>query len=310
MPFGPTDVFWIGVVPSAVAALVMWATCRLALRPTAAWTLSAAAGIILGIVAQNVRVGWPIALDKLFHPRVALDWLPWLVLGAAAINLLAAYTPRTFQRWLVALACVFAISVPLRLLAGSVYVTSRWTPTERLGVLAIWSLVFAFWWLTLAFGRQNPLPLVRSGLLLIVAFGISLSLAASGAITLGELGGVTAATIFAATAVSWLTGTLADGPSNAAGPLAVTLGSLIFLGYYYSQLTLPNVALLALSLAASAGYLPLPLDRRSAAAEDGRGGGASRQIWASITIRAALALVPLAIAAASAVATALANPYG
>ena len=116
MPFGPTDLFWIGVVPCVAAALAMWVCSRLRVRPTAAWSASVACGLVVGMVAQNVRVGWPTALDKLLHPRVAIDWLPWLVLVAAAISALAAYAPRSWQRWLVALACVFAIAAPLRLL--------------------------------------------------------------------------------------------------------------------------------------------------------------------------------------------------
>ncbi len=295
MPFGPIDVFWIGVVPATVAALAMWICARLALRPTAAWTTGLVVSLFVGIVAQNLRIGWHTALDKLLHPRVAIDWLPWLVVGAAAVTLLAAYAPRNWQRWLVALAGAFALTVPLRLLAGSVYVTSRWTAGEKLGVLLLWSFLFAAWWLTLSLGRHNRLPLARSAILLLVALGISLTLTASGAVTLGELGGVAAAALFGTTAVAWATGSLADGPSNSAGPLAVMLGSLIFLGYYYSQLNLPNAALLGVSLAFAAGWLPSHWPERDAG---------------QIALRAALALVPLALAAASAISTALANPYG
>ena len=150
----------------------------------------------------------------------------------------------------------------MRLLAGSVYVTSRWAHDAKNSASSPSGRSSSpLWWLTLAFGRQNRQPLVRSGLLLIVAFGISLTLAASGAITLGELGGVAAATLFGTTAVAWLTGTLADGPSNAAGPLAIMLGSLIFLGYYYASSRSPTPPCSTLSLAASAGWLPSHWER-------------------------------------------------
>lgn len=303
MPFGPADIVWIGLIPCALAALVMWIASRVGLRATAAWTLSVTMGLFLGLVTQNARVSFSIALDKLIHPRVALDWLPWLILIAAAIQLLASYAPRNWQRWLLALAGVFAVAVPLRLLAGSVYVTQRWNTLEKLGVLTVWSLVFAALWITFSLGRRNGLPLLRSGLLLLVVMGTAATLAASGALTLGEFTGVASATLVGTLAVAWTTGNMADGPAHAAGPLSLTLFGLIFIGYYYSQLTLVSATLLTISLAAAAGYLPLPLG-------EGRCAGASRWNWAAIIIRALLALIPLAFAAASAIATATANPYG
>jgi hypothetical protein len=298
MPFGPTDVLWIGAVPAIAAAVAIWVCLRLRLRPNAAWSLSIACGLVVGMVAQNRRDGWPVALHRLLHPRVAIDWLPWLVLIAAVIQILAAYAPRTFQRYFAAIACVFAIALPLRLLAGSVYVTARWSTPEKLGVLVIWSILFALWWLTLSLGQHNRLPLVRSVLLVITTFGIALTITASGAITLGELGGVAAASLFGATATAGTLRQLADGTSSAAGPLAVMLGSLIFLGYFYAQLTATNAALLSLSLAAAAGWLPTTWPQKP--------------VWQA-ALRAVLTLVPLAIAAASAVGAvlaALADPYG
>ena len=180
MPFGPTDLFWIGAVPCTAAALATWACSRFRVRATAAWSPSIACGLVVGMVGQNVRVGWPIALDKLLHPRVAIDWLPWLVLAAALISALAAYAPRSWQRWLLALACVFAIAVPLRLLASNASAMSRWTLGEKLSILAFWSAAFAACWLTFALGRRNRQPLVRGGLLFAVALGISGTVAASG----------------------------------------------------------------------------------------------------------------------------------
>jgi len=304
MPFGPTDVFWIGVVPCVAAATAMLIARRL--RSTAAWSLSIASGLFVGMVAQNVRVGWSIALEKLLHPHAAIDWLPWLVLVAAGINTLAAYAPRSWQRWLVALAGVFAVTVPCRLLASNAAAMASWTATEKLGALAFWSATFAALWLTLALGRRNRQPLVRGGLLVVVALGTSITLAASGAITLGELAGVAAAAALGATGSAAALGRNADGPSHAAGPLAVVLGGLILLGYTY-DLSATNAALLAVSLATAGGWLPLhfPLPLG-----EGPGEGASRAGWGTGALRAALALVPLAIAVASAITTALADTYG
>jgi hypothetical protein len=281
----------------------MWIGSRLALRPASAWTLGIATGFFLGFFVQNLRIGSSTAFEKLLHPRVAIDWLPWLAVIAAAIQLLAAYAPRNWHRWLLVLACVFAVAVPLRLLAGSVYVTQRWGTAEKLGVLLAWSLVFAALWTTFSIGRRNRSPLLRGILLVLVAIGTAITLAASGALTLGEFAGVAAATLFGATAVAWATGSFANGPGEAAGPIAIMLGGLIFIGYYYSQLSLSGVVLLTISLSAAAGYLPLPWG-------EARGEGASHLSWTAILIRTSLALVPLIVAAAAAISTALANPYG
>jgi len=293
MPFGPTNVFWTGVVPCTAAALAMWACCHWLVRSTAAWSLSVACGLVVGMVGQNVRVGWPTAVEKLLHPHVAIDWLPWLVLVAALIGVLAAYAPRSWQRWLLALACVFTVAVPLRLLASNVSAMTRWTSGEKLAILAFWSAAFAVWWLTLALGRLNRQPLVRGGLLMVVALGIAVTVAASSAITLGELGGIAAATLLGAIAAASALGKVADGPSNAAGPLAVMLGGVILLGYSYG-LTATNAVLLGTSVAAAAGWLPTGWPRHA--------------IW-QMAWRTALTLLPLAIAVASAVSNALADPY-
>jgi hypothetical protein len=155
--------------------------------------------------------------------------------------------------------------------------------------------VFAALWITISLGRRTGLPLLRGGLLVLAAIGSAATLAASGAITLGEFAGVAAAVLFGAVAVAWLTGSIAAGPGEAAGPIAVTLGSLVFIGYFYSQLTLANAVLLTISVAAAAGWLPdfWPTQQMPRA-----------------VLRFVLALFPLVVAAASAISTALANPYG
>lgn len=227
MPLGPADFFWVGVVPCVIAALAMWLCARVGVRTTAAWAMTVGGTVFVCMAAQHLRVGSQTALDKLFHPRVGVDWLPWLVLVAAFITTLAAYAPRHWQRWLVVLAGVFALATPLRLLAANAAAMGRWSVAEKLGALSVWSLLFAAIWLTFAVGRRNGQPLLRSVLLLITACGTAITLAASGSITFFELMGIVAATLFGAIAVAWVTGRLDSGPSGAAGPLAVALLGLI-----------------------------------------------------------------------------------
>lgn len=304
MLLGPTDLFWIGLVPCALAALALWLGARCGVRTTAAWSLAVGGAIFLGMTLQHVRTSWPTAWDKLLHPRVGLDWLPWLVLVAALITALAACAPPTWRRWLVALAAAFTIAVPLRLLASNAAAMSRWTLGEKLGVLAFWSLLLAALWTTLALGRRSGQPIVRSALLLVTTAGVALTLAASHSITLGEHAGVVAATLFGAIAAAWWTGQIDAGPSRAAGPIAVALLSLILLGYTY-DLTATNAALLTVALAASAGWLPfLPLPWG-----EGRGEGAVKWSWVPIALRIALTLLPLALAAGLAISAAMADPY-
>jgi hypothetical protein len=294
MPLGPIDVVWIGIIPGVLAALAMAICGRWSARPTVAWTVSVACGLVAGMIAQNVRVGWTTALEKFAHPRVAIDWLPWLVLVAAAIQLLSASVPRTARRWLLLVACVFAVTVPVRLLALSVYVTDRWSRGEKFAVAAAWAALLAIEWGTLALGRLNRQDLLRCGLLVVVGLGTSLTLAASGAITLGELGGVATATLLGTAGAALAFGRLAAGPSEAAGPLAVMLGGLILIGHFYAQLSLANVALLSVSLATAAGWLP--------------DGWLLSATWRA-ALRAVLAMVPVAIAAGTAIARAAADAY-
>jgi hypothetical protein len=294
MPLGPTDFVWIGLVPCALAAGLVWIGAAVRLRTTALWALSVGVAVFLGMAAQHLRDGSATAADKLFHPRVHTDWLPWLVLLAAMVTVLAAYTPREQRRWVGGLACLFAIAVPMRLLASNALAMARWTFVTKLAVLVGWGSLLTALWTTLALGRRNGQPLLRSSLIVVAACGTAVTLAASGSITFGEYGGIVAAALFGAVAVAWWTDRFADGPSPAAGPLAVALLGLILLGCSY-DLSPTNAALLLLSIAASAGWLPesWPTTPR----------------WRGAA-RLALTLIPLTLAAASAILTSAADPYG
>jgi hypothetical protein len=303
MAFALSELFWIGIVPSATAAMLL-ALCRwLGVRSAAAWAASVGGAIVVGQIGLALRHGGNVALRMLLSPSSARDWLPWLMLAVLCITILAAYVPRAWQRWIVALASVFALTVPVRLLAGSVYATTRWSLGEKLFVVILWGAILFALWTTLALGRANRQSWLRGALLVVVASGIAMTITLSGSFSYGELAGVAAAAItgalLAQVALNWRaadTATFANyhGLSGAAGPVALILGGLLLLGHFYAELSSPNVALLAISLAAAAGRLPTNWP----AAPGGRA-----------VFRIALCLVPLLIAIALAASATANDPY-
>jgi hypothetical protein len=310
MAFALAELFWVGILPCVMAAVILLGCQRLAVRPTAAWAASLGGGLALGQFGLAARTSWQATLAALLQPHEARDWLPWLVLVVAGLGVLAAYVPSSWRRWMIALACLFALSVPARLLAGSVYVTSRWSLLEKLAVLGLWSAVLAAMWFLLAAGRANGQPRLRGGLLVVAAIGMAITITLSGSFTTGELSGVVAAALtgtllgeacFSTPAATGSASASTDGLSGAVGVLAVALGGLILLAYYY--VLLPNhtlqlssiiTALSILGVVAAGGRLPT---------------GWPRGPVPQTAVRAALCLVPLAIALALAFAAATTDPY-
>jgi hypothetical protein len=296
MAFAMSELLWVGILPCGVAALVMLVSTWLGLPNRAAWAKSVGGGYVVGQIALASRVDLRTGIGILFAPREAVDWLPWLVMAAVGITVLAAYAPRHWQRWIVALAVVVAAAAPARLLAGSVYVTSRWTAIEKIGVILIWATAFALIWAWLAAGRSNGQPRVRGGLLVLVAIGMAAALTLSGSIALGELCGVMAASLTGTTGFASALVMISerrpshshadalcstDGLSGAAGAIAMALGGLLLLGYFYAELKATNVTLLLAALVAAGGRLPTVWPRGA--------------VWRAV-FRAVLCIVPLAVA--------------
>lgn len=309
MSFALSELLWVGIIPCGVAALVMFFASRVGLPARAAWAKSVVVGYVIGQVGLASRVGWRAGASSLFQPREAGDWLPWLVMAAAGITVLAAYSPRNWQRWIVALAATVAAAAPARLLAGSVYVTARWSLVEKLCVIVAWAAALALTWVLLAAGRINGQPRIRGGLLVVVAIAMAAVLTLTGSFTYGELCGVMAAAIMGAigsasalVAISKGSPTvsppelllLADGLSGAAGAIAMTLGGLVLLGYFYAELSAASAALLIAALVAAGGRLPIAWPH-----------GPIQQTL----VRTALCLIPLAVAIAIAVSAIQNDPY-
>jgi hypothetical protein len=176
---------------------------------------------------------------------------------------LAAYAPRPWQRWIVALAALLALVAPLRLLAGSVYVTSRWSALEKVVVVVMWAAALATIWTWLALGRACGQARLRGGLLIVVAIAMAVTLTLSGSLVSGERCATVAAALTGALLSRLVmreraTTTADDKPgiSGAAGAITMSLGGLMLLGYFYAELKLAAAIPLGAALCVAGGNLP------------------------------------------------------
>lgn len=292
------ELLWVAVIPSAVAALILIVSRQLDVRLPVAWAASVSGGAIAGQLGIALRQGPDVTIRMLMHPSGAHEWLPWLILTTLGITVLAAYAPRSWQRWVFVLACLFALVLPVRLFAGGLPL--RWSLPAKLLVVVLVAVVYMALWTSLALGRANHWPRLRAGLLFAVATGISISVTLSGSFIYGQLAGAVAAAVAGTLLADVLLTriiecpTTSDGPSGAAGPLAVALGGLILLGAIYAHLPALATVLLGVALFISAGRLPI--------------GWPTGPIGRAV-LRTALCLLPLVLAIVIVVAENAGNPY-
>jgi hypothetical protein len=286
------EIIWSAALPLVTAAATMAIAGWWRLRPRAVWALAIGlAYVIAGTAFTSRAIGFVNALGKLLRPLEAQDWLPPAVLMAMGITLLAVAAPRTWQRWIVALAAAMCLAVPLRLVSGNIAAT--WPAAEKLGVLAAIATVLALVWLLLSTPRREQ-PTVRAILLVVVAAAMAAVLTKSGSLVLGRQCGLVAAALVGATLTSSRSGVgrfyraglaLDLGIPGAAGALTMSLGGLLIVAHFYAEFSTTNLALLTASLAAAGGRLPTVLATGSA--------------WYRAMVRAALCLIPLAIVVAN-----------
>jgi hypothetical protein len=300
---------YAALLPFSVAAAAALATRRLRLGMDVAWAF----GIALGFVAGEVALA---GYRTLIEPREAVHWLPHAVLMAAGIALISRNSHRAVRGLSLALAATLVMGLPLRLLAGSAYVTLRWTSVEKFAYASLLSATFALVWLLLGSAREGEHPRLRPLLLILVSAGTAAVIALSGVFVYGELCGVVAAAVSGTLASAVADDTryprirvpffpLRAAPSpwqlaGAGGVLTCSLGGLVVLCVFYGKLTPANAALLLLSLVLAAGRLPRSIVTLPA--------------WTAATIRVLLCLLPLGVALVRALAAAQAGmeagPYG
>lgn len=293
---------YAALLPFSVAVVVSLAARRLRFGPDVSW----ATGIAMGFVAGQLALA---GHRSLIEPREAVHWLPHAVLLATGIAILSNNKRGSIARLALPLSAALVVGLPIRLLAGSAYVTIHWSLLEKFAYIALLSATFGLTWLLLGSAREEEHPRLRPILLIGVAVGAAVVIALSGVFVYGELCGVVAAAVTGTVASAVADDTryprirvpffplrAAPSPwrlSGGAGVVACSLGGLIVLCGFYGKLTPGNAALLFLSLVLSAGRLP-------------RFVGSLRP-WQQGAVRIGLSLAPLAIAVARAVAAAQAG---
>ena len=288
-----SELVYVAIVPFTVAAAAALAARQIRFAPPVVWATAVGLGYIAAQLGLAGRAGAAGVFASLLAPREAVEWLPYAVLFALGLTILATYAPRTWRRLVIALAILLTIGLPLRLLANSDY-SVRWSLLEKLAYISLLSATLGLTWLVLASARHTEQPRLRPLLLAVVAAGSAVVVALSGEFVYGEICGALAAAL-AGTALSSRVWHL----EGAAGVVTFSLGSLIVLSCFYAELTTSNAAMLFLAMMMAAGRLPDHVSTRPA--------------WQQAALRTGLTLLPLAVALAQAVTTAQAemssNPY-
>ncbi|MDQ7007168.1 MAG: hypothetical protein Q9Q40_08040 [Acidobacteriota bacterium] len=183
-----------------------------------------------------VRGGLP------FPPVESVDWLPFFALLAGVVGLLEAGLPRLGRgRWLLRLVVVAGLLwttlSPLVRYAWSALAAAGWMAALEIAVLLFWGAVESH------VRRDEPLAAPLSFLLLSV--GSSGILLLSNSAVLGQLAGVLAAVLGA-----WLLMAVLRPrrfPARGSGAvLTLVLAGLWMQGYFYADLPLSSLVLLAL----------------------------------------------------------------
>jgi hypothetical protein len=208
------------------------------------------------------------AIAKSVRPRAAHDWLPLFGLLAMLPDALACVgRGGPAVGWL--LRVLLSLLLPWRLLHGSTYLPlsppgldlGGWSTGQtaaHIGLLA-GALLLSWQWYRSTQPRTGAV--VRSALAALVAAGSAVTVALSGSIVCAQLLGVlTAALAGAGLAAAGLAATRCSserGPEAAAGPIAVLLGCLLGIAYFYAQLPLLSALLLLAAMGLALGRLPL-----------------------------------------------------
>jgi hypothetical protein len=242
------ELFFVGLIPLVVAAAAAFALRRMRAPTRVVWSVGVGLGFVAGQCLLASRPGLAWALRSVLEPREASEWLPHAVLLAMGVTVVAAYAPRSWQSGILGLAALVSIGTPARLLAGPM--AQQWSTLEKLCHLALLGAVVSLAWLLLASARDDAQPRLRQFLSVLIVAVSAVVISLSGSFALGRLGGILAAALGGAALAA------PRGLTGAAGVVAISFCSLIFLGVFYAQLTPVSCALLMVSMIVAAGRLP------------------------------------------------------
>lgn len=264
-----------GLLPAAVAALALWSTWRVTGNATFAWLAGFVLGYLSGHWGLDMRgesfaeaVGTlGQAVQKTFRPHEARDWLPWLVVVLAVPEIAAQLGKqgRVVSWFLQFAACAF---LPWRLLSlHKDYPTSElvkagfnespWSWTDVIAMIAGTVVIGMVLWRASLAAKDQPLPVLRSTLVMFVAVGTAAMLALSGSLTMGQLLGVVAAAV-GGCGMATLISKIGRGPEAAPGPMLAAIGGLLWLAYLFIDegVSPARAALVVVSLGAALTALP------------------------------------------------------
>lgn len=224
--------------------------------------------------------GWPG-----FPPKFAEGWLPLIAVMAAAAGLIVARWPRV------------QLSTPFLL----IFVMPRGGWSD--GQSAFWIIAAILVGMPLIIEALEIVATKRPGAsiplaLWIWAAGSAVALAATGSLKYGQFAGTLAAAMGAGVVIAWIYPRISFA-SGAASALYTLVGTLLMLGYFYSEL--PAIPALILAIAP----LVLLIGETNIVT--------LRAPWLGATLRALLIAAPVAAAILIAVwpqLNAAKNPYG
>ncbi|HEX7890700.1 MAG TPA: hypothetical protein VF522_15170 [Ramlibacter sp.] len=221
------------LLPFAVALAVLFAGRALRLQ-AAASVLAVAAGFLASYFAALHAQWSPV-------PKVALDWLPWTVVVAAAAALPIETRDgfaRILARGVVALIAAALVVWPALASFGAAKAAIAIVVTAAL-VTLVWSLLAA----------SNRGKAVQPFLLAVVAGGAGLALMLDSSQSAGRLSGALAMTLAACLLFAWPRLRVAFAPA-ATGVVVVLLGALLANAHLYAGFPPSYLALLVGALLA------------------------------------------------------------
>jgi hypothetical protein len=274
---------YAGLLPLIASAIVCVTLRYLRCPLSIVWPAATATGFLVAQFVLRSQGGIDISLHTFIQPYEAVDWLPHIVLLALGVSVLMYLAPAQ-RPWLIALAAMLCLSVPIRLLSGNL--AQHWSVMGKVGVATSLTILLGLVWLLLALTGEERSTTVRVPLLVLIAVGVAIVLTQSGVFIYGLSSAALGAAITGTAVVFAFRSTPSNlGAAATAGVITFTLGSLIILGHFFAELSTTNAALLCLALTATA--VPLPAFLRS------------RPVWQRAAARILLSLFPLAMAVIS-----------